>query len=70
MKKAVLIPGSFYAPTPLKPGLKASSDDIVELTLLTKLLNDGWQIVSITPNSTSPSGFSIGGSYLIILEKD
>ncbi len=70
MKKAVLIPGSFYSPVAHKPGLKTSSDDIVELTLLTKFLNDGWQIVSITPNSTSLSGFSIGGSYLIILEKD
>jgi len=70
MKKAVLIPGSFYSPTPLKPGMKASSDDIVELTQLDVLLNDGWQIVSITSNSTSMSGFSVGGSYLIILEKN
>ncbi len=70
MKKAVLIPGCFYSPLPLKPGMKTSSDDIVEITQVTKLLNDGWQIVSITPNSTSLSGFSVGGSYLIILEKD
>jgi len=70
MKKAVLIPGPFYSPLALKPGTKANSDDIVELTHLTKLLNDGWQIVSITPNSTSLSSFSVSGSYLIILEKD
>jgi len=70
MKKAVLIPGPFYSPLALKPGIKASSDDIAELTHLTKLLNDGWQIVSITPNSTSLSSLSVGGSYLIILEKD
>ncbi len=69
MKKAVLIPGSFYSPLALKPGMKAVSDDIAELTRLTKLLNDGWQIVSITPNSTSLSGAPVGGSYLIILEK-
>ena len=69
MKKAVLIPGSFYSPVAHKPGMKTSSDDIVELTHLTRLLNDGWQIESVTPNPSSPSGLFVGGSYLIILEK-
>ncbi len=70
MKKAVLIPGTFFSPQPMKRGMKASSDDIVELSLLNKQLNDGWEIVSITPNPSSLSGYPAGGSYLIVLEKE
>ena len=69
MKKAVLISGTFYSTQPLKPGMKIRSDDIVELHRLDKLLNDGWEILSITPNQGA--NYDLGGdaSFLVILEK-
>ena len=69
MKKAILIPGSFYTTMPQKPGMKIRSDDLVELHRLDKMLNDGWEIVSITPNPGSATGLGGDASFLVILEK-